>query len=165
MEYIIQRMKLTNRFTYMDEVLIPEQNISFRNLETFYISSQLFVFCFNLGFALLQTGSSAPALPPEGGFGTPHQPLVSHSSPRVVVVWPSCLTPPPVSANVVACLTPAYILGMPQILILRRARHTVYWTQLCHILMMHMGATPWYSSKYSLRRTDVNGGLSLTPQP
>ena len=30
----------------------------------------LFV-CFNLGFALLQTDSSAPALPPEGGFGTP----------------------------------------------------------------------------------------------
>ena len=130
---------------------------------------EMVMFCFNLGFALLQTGSSAPALPPEGGFGTPqqlrHQPLVSHSSPRAVVVWPSCLTPPPVSANVVACLTPAYILGMPQILILRRARHTVYWTQLCHILMMHMGATPWYSSKYSLRRTDVNGGLSLTPQP
>ena len=29
------------------------------------------LFCFNLGFALLQTDSSAPALPPEGGFGTP----------------------------------------------------------------------------------------------
>ena len=27
--------------------------------------------CFNLGFASLQTDSSAPALPPEGGFGTP----------------------------------------------------------------------------------------------
>ena len=49
----------------------------------------LFV-CFNLGFALLQTGSSAPALPPEGGFGTPqqlrHQLSVSHSSPRAAVV-------------------------------------------------------------------------------
>ena len=29
-----------------------------------------FLFCFNLGFALLQTGNSAPALPPEGGFGS-----------------------------------------------------------------------------------------------
>ena len=36
---------------------------------------------------------------------------------------------------------PAYILGMPHILILQRARHTVFWTQLCHILMKHTGAT------------------------
>ena len=49
----------------------------------------LFV-CFNLGFALLQTGSSAPALPPEWCFGTRqqlrYQQLVSFSSPRGVVV-------------------------------------------------------------------------------
>ena len=42
----------------------------------FYIISigtqiEILFVCFNLGFALLQTDSSAPALPPEGGFGTP----------------------------------------------------------------------------------------------
>ena len=52
----------------------------------------LVLFCFNLGFALLQTGNSAPALPPEGGFGSPRClciqvcqdfARVSHSSPKL----------------------------------------------------------------------------------
>ena len=37
---------------------------------------------------------------------------------------------------------------------------TVYWTQLCRILTLHTGATPWYSSKYSLRRTGCQWGSS-----
>ena len=45
----------------------------------------LCLFYFNLGFALLQIGSSSLALSTEGGFGTPqllkNQLWVSHSSP------------------------------------------------------------------------------------
>ena len=96
-----------------------------------------FLFCFNLGFTVLQTGNSAPVLPPfKFCFGTPqqlrYQISISHSSPRAAVVGPSCLIPPPASAqyqhlwsHIDACLH-SWNATNSDTLILWRARHTVY---------------------------------------
>ena len=40
-------------------------------LELWFFLFILMFVCFYLGLALLQTGNAAPALPPEGGFGSP----------------------------------------------------------------------------------------------